>query len=174
MNHVYTTETLGKELKKEQKTLCKGFSNKNFKYIPVHWVKCQAKSGKLMFVANHTIVDWGTHSMWLSNCSDDINSTMCDYATQVAWDVTNTTMEHYHDRGLLGWLDSGMAPLILELSLINRLGLNNGTSGNLLWTLKTLGFGPDFSQGPIVATAIISFTRINHILYKPMFHFLLL
>ena len=132
MNHVYTTETLGKELKKEQKTLCKGFSNKNFKYIPVHWVKCQAKSGKLMFVANHTIVDWGTHSMWLSNCSEDITSSMCDYATQVAWDVTNTTMEHYHDRGLLGWLDSGMAPLILELSLINRLGLNNGTSGNLL------------------------------------------
>ena len=56
MNHVYTTETLGKELKKEQRTLCKGFTN-NFKYIPVHWDKCQAKSGKLMFIDNHTIVD---------------------------------------------------------------------------------------------------------------------
>ena len=53
MNHVYTTETLGKE----QRTLCKEFTNKNFKYIPVHWDKCQAKSGKLMFMANHTIVD---------------------------------------------------------------------------------------------------------------------
>ena len=37
-----------------------------------------------MFVANYTIVDWGPHSMWLTNCSDDINSTVCDYATQVA------------------------------------------------------------------------------------------
>ena len=33
VNHVYTTETLGKELRKEQRTLCKGFTNKNFKYI---------------------------------------------------------------------------------------------------------------------------------------------
>ena len=37
-----------------------------------------------MFVANYTIVDWGPHGMWLTNCSDDINSTVCDYATQVA------------------------------------------------------------------------------------------
>ena len=102
MNHVYITETLGKELKKEQRTLCKRFTNKNFKYIPVHWDKYQAKSEKLMFVANHTIVDWGPHGMWLSNCSYDINSTMADYVTQVTWKVTNTTMERYHDRGLLG------------------------------------------------------------------------
>ena len=83
VNHVYTTETLGKELGK-QRTLCKAFTNKNFKYTPVHWDRCQAKSGKLMFVANHTIVDWGPHGMWLSNCSGDINSTVRDYATQVA------------------------------------------------------------------------------------------
>ena len=62
VNHVYTTETLGKE----QRTLCKGFTYKNFKHTPVRWDKCQAKSGKLMFVANHTIVDWGPHGMWLS------------------------------------------------------------------------------------------------------------
>ena len=36
-----------------------------------------------MFVANYTIVDWGPYGMWLSNCSNDINSTMCDYVTQV-------------------------------------------------------------------------------------------
>ena len=35
MNHVYTTETLGKELGKEQRTLCKGFTYKNFTYTPV-------------------------------------------------------------------------------------------------------------------------------------------
>ena len=61
-------------------------------------------------MASHTIVDQGPHGMWLSNCSDDINSTVCDYATQVAWKVTNPMMEHYHDKGLLGWLDGGMAP----------------------------------------------------------------
>ena len=108
MNHVYTSETLGKELKKEQRTLCKGFTNKNFKYIPVHWDRCQAKSRKLMFMANHTMVDWEPHGIWLSNCSDDINSTMCDHVTQVSWKVTNTTVEHYYDRGLHGWLDDGM------------------------------------------------------------------
>ena len=69
-----------------------------------------------MFMANHTIVDWGPHGMWLSNFSDDINSTMYDYATQVVWKVTNTMMEHYHDKRLLGWLDGGMTrprPLIV-------------------------------------------------------------
>ena len=57
---------------------------------------------KITFVANHAIVNWGPHSMWLLNCSDDINNTMYDYITQVTWKVTNTTMEHYHDRGLPG------------------------------------------------------------------------
>ena len=65
-NHVNTTETLGKG----QKSLCKGFTYKNYS---CYWDRCQAKSGKLMFVANYTIVDWGSHGMWLSNCSDDIN-----------------------------------------------------------------------------------------------------
>ena len=63
-----------------------------------------------MFVANYTIVDWGPHGMWLSDCSDDINSTICDYAAQVAWKITNIMMKYYHDKGLLGWLDSGMVP----------------------------------------------------------------
>ena len=83
-------------------------------------------------------------------------------------------MEHYHDRGLLGWLDGGMAPLILESFLINRLGLSNGTLGNLLQASRNLGLGLDISQGLVVVIAIISFAIINHILYKPVFHFLLL
>ena len=95
---------------KEHRTLCKGFTYKNFTYTPVCWDKCQAKSGKLMFVANHTIVNWGPHGMWLSNCSEDVNCSVCDYATQVAWKINDTTMEHYHDKGLLRWLDSGLAP----------------------------------------------------------------
>ena len=36
-----------------------------------------------MFMANHTIVDWGLHGIRLSNCSDYINSTVCDYVTQI-------------------------------------------------------------------------------------------
>ena len=77
VNHVCTTETLGKELGKEQRKLYKGFTYKNFKYTPVRWDKCQAKSGKLIFVASHTIVDWEPHGVWLSNYSDDINSSVC-------------------------------------------------------------------------------------------------
>ena len=99
-NHVNTTETVGKG----QKSLCEGFTYKNFKYTLVHWDRCQAKSGKL--ILNYTIVDWRPHGRWLSNCSDDTNSTVCDYSTQVACKVTNTMMEHYHDKGLLGWLES--------------------------------------------------------------------
>ena len=69
-NHVNATKTLGKR----QKLKYKGFTYKDFKYTPVYWDKCQAKSGKLMFMDNYTIVDI---VIWLSNCSDDINI-MCD------------------------------------------------------------------------------------------------
>ena len=65
-----------------------------------------------MFVANHIILDWGPHGMWFSNCSEEVNSTVCDYVTQVTWKVTDTTMEHYHGKGLLGWLDGGLAPFV--------------------------------------------------------------
>ena len=63
-----------------------------------------------MFVANYTIVDWEPHSIRLSNCSDDINSTMCDYVIQVTQKITNSSMEHFHAKGLLGWLGGEMAP----------------------------------------------------------------
>ena len=79
-------------------------------------------SGKLMFMANHTIVDWRPHGMWLSNCSDDSNRTVYDYVTQTAWKVTNTTMEHYHDRGLLGWFDSGKVPPHPQIVLDKQIG----------------------------------------------------
>ena len=78
-------------------------------------------------MASHTSVDWGPHGMWLSNCSDDINSIVCDYVTQVAWKVTNTTMEQYRDKGLLGWLDGvEWHLLVLGLSSINKLGRTTG------------------------------------------------
>ena len=34
-----------------------------------------------------------------------ILTTLC-----VIWKVTDTMMEHYHDKGLLGWLDGVLAP----------------------------------------------------------------
>ena len=117
-NHVNTTKTL----RKGQKSLCKGFTYKDFKYTPVYWDRCQAKSGKLMFVANYTIANWGPHGMWLSNRSDDIKCVIWDYATQVAWKVTKTTMEHFHDKGLLGWLEGGMAPPHPQIILNKRIG----------------------------------------------------
>ena len=85
-----------------------------------------------MFMANYTIVDWGPHGIWLPNCSDNINSTVCDYATQVAWKVTNNTMEHYHEKDFLAGVTAKRHLLAPKSSSINRLGLNNGTSGNLL------------------------------------------
>ena len=57
-----------------------------------------------MFVANHTIVDWGLHGMGYLT-AQMILTTLC-----VIWKVTDTRMEYYHDIGLLGWLDLGLAP----------------------------------------------------------------
>ena len=49
-----------------------------------------------MFVANYTIVDWGPYGMWLSNFSDDINSTMCDSVTQVTWKCSIELLVIFH------------------------------------------------------------------------------
>ena len=92
------------------------------KHTPVHWDRCQGKSGKLMFVANYTIVDRGPYGMWLSNCSDDINSPMCHYVTHVTWKITNNSMEHFHYKGLLGWLDGGMASPCRHMVLNKQIG----------------------------------------------------
>ena len=43
VNHVYTAETLGKE----QRTLCKGFTYKNFTYTPVLWDKMASQIRKI-------------------------------------------------------------------------------------------------------------------------------
>ena len=158
---------------KEHRTLCKGFTYKNFTYTPVCWDKCQAKSGKLMFVANHIIVDWGPRGMWLSNCSEDVNCSVCDYATQVAWKINDTTMEHYHDKGLPGWFDGGLAPPRPRIILDKQSGPEQWDIWKLI-ALKNLGLVPDISQGQVVFIVTISFTIISHILYRLVSHFLLL
>ena len=38
------------------------------------------------------------------------------------WKINDTTMEHYHDKGLLGWLDGGMAPLHPRIFLNKQIG----------------------------------------------------
>ena len=68
----------------------------------------------------------------------------------------------------LGDLMVKWPPIILKSSLINRLGLNNETSKNLLQTPKNLGLRLDISQRPIIVIKTISFIIINHILYKPI------
>jgi len=139
VNHVYSTETLGKVLGKEQITLCKGFTYKNFTYTPVPWDKCQAKSAKLMFVANYTIVDQVPHGMWLSNCSKEVNSMVYYYVMQVTWKVTDTVMEHYHDKGLLGWLDGRLAPPCPKIVLDKRSGPEQWDIWKLAASTEELG-----------------------------------
>ena len=91
-----------------------------------------------MFVANYTIVDRGPHGMWLSNCSDDINGTMCDYVTQVTWKITNRSMDTSMTMDSLAGLTAEWHLLALKSSSNKKLGLNDGTSGNLLQILKNL------------------------------------
>ena len=83
-------------------------------------------------------------------------------------------MKHFHEKDSLAGLMVKYHLLTLKSSSINRLGLNNGTSGNLLRAPKNLGLRLDISERPIMVIVIISFTVIDHISYKPVFHLLLL
>ena len=126
-NHVNNTETLGKG---------KEFTYKNFKYISVHWDRCQAKSGKLMFVANYTIVDW--------------DPMVCSYLTvQMILIALYVIMllKQYGRLPILRWnvtkdflagLTVEWHPLALESSSINGLDLNNETFGSLPQAPKNL------------------------------------
>ena len=84
------------------------------------------------------------------------------------WSVTMT-------KGFLGGLMLGgfLGGPVLESPLIKRLGLNNGTSGNLPRAPKNLELGLDISWGPAVVIVTIPFVIIIHISYKLVFPFLL-
>ena len=127
-----------------------------------------------MFVANYSIVDWGPYGMWLSNFSDDINSTMYDSVTQVTWKITNSSMEHFHDKGLLGWLDGGMAPPRPQIVLNKQIGPEQWDIWKLATNTENLELGLDISQGPVIVIVTIPSIIIIHILYKLAFPFLLL
>ena len=100
-----------------------------------------------MFVANYTIVDRGPYGMWLSNCSDDINSPMCDYVTQVTWKITNNSMEHFHYKGLLGWLDGGMASPCRQMVLNKQIGPEQWDIWKLATNTEKLGTWTGYFTG---------------------------
>ena len=100
-----------------------------------------------MFVANYTIVDWEPYGMCLSNLSDNINSTMYDYVTQVTWKITNSSMEHFHDKGLLGWLDGGMAPPRPQLVLKRQIGPEQWDIWKLAASSEKLGTWTGYFTG---------------------------
>ena len=95
-----------------------------------------AKSENLMFMANHTFVDWGPHGIWLSNCSNDINSTICDYVTQEDYQQFNETLPW---KELLGWLDSEMTPSRPQIVLNKRIGPEQRDIWKLAASTEELG-----------------------------------
>ena len=127
-----------------------------------------------MFVASHTIVDWGPHGMWRSNCSEQVNSMVCDYVRQVTRKVTDTTMEHYHDIGLLGWLDGGLAPPCPRIVLDKQ----NGPEQWDIWTLaastEQLGTWTGHFTGTSHGHSNYFFRYNQSYLYRPVSHFPLL
>ena len=72
-----------------------------------------------------------------------ISTTLC-----VIWQVTDTTREHYYDKGLLEWLDRGLAPPRPRIVLDKQSGPEQWD----IWKLaastraqKNLELGPDIS-----------------------------
>ena len=114
-----------------------------------------------MFVANYTTVNWRPYGMWLSNCLDDINSTMCDYVTQVTWKITNSSMEHFHDKGLLGWLDGGMAPPCPQTVLNRQIGPEQWDIWKLATNIEKLGTWTRYFTGTSHSHSNYSF-HYNH------------
>ena len=72
-----------------------------------------------------------------------ILTTLC-----VIWKVTDTTMEHYYDKGLLEWLDHGLAPPRPRIVLDKQSGPEQWDIWKLAGSTrarKNLELGPDIS-----------------------------
>ena len=128
-----------------------------------------------MFVAYHIILDWGPRGMWFSNCSGEVNSTVCDYVIQVTWKVTDTTMEHYLGKGLLGWLDGGLAPppppgIVLD----KQIGPEKWDIWKLAASTRELGTWTRHFTGTSRGHSNYFFRYNQSYLYRPVSHFLLL
>ena len=55
------------------------------------------------------------------------------------WKVIDTTMEHYYDKGLLGWLDSGLVPPPSRIILDKQSGPEQWDIWKLAASTKKLG-----------------------------------
>ena len=98
---------------------------------------------------------------------------MCDYVTQVTWKITNCSMEHFHDKGLLGWLDGGMAPPRPQIVLRKQIGPEQRDIWKLAPNTEKLRTWTGYFTGTIVIVTIPAIIII-HILYKLVFPFFLL
>ena len=134
VNHVYTAEALGKQLGKEQRTLCKGFTYKNFPYTPVCWDKCQAKC---LWLIVQLLIGDPMVCGYLS--AQKMLTALCVTMLLMAWKINDTSMEHYHDKGLLGWLDSGLAPPRPRIVLDKQSGPEQWDIWKLAVSTKELG-----------------------------------
>ena len=80
-------------------------------------------------------------------------------------------MEHFHDKGLLGWLDGGMAPPRPQIVLNKQIGPEQWDIWKLATNTENLEPGLDISQGPVIVIVTIPSIIIIHILYKFAFPF---
>ena len=79
-------------------------------------------------------------------------------------------MEHFHDKGLLGWIDGGMAPPRPQIILSKQTGPEQWDIWKLSTNTENLELGLDISQGRVTVITIPSIIII-HILYKLAFPF---
>ena len=89
---------------------------------------------------------------------------LCVIVTQVTWKITNSSMEHFHDKGLLGWLDGGMAPPRPQLVLKRQIGPEQWDIWKRATNTEKLGTWTRYFTGTIVIVTIPSIIII-HILY---------
>ncbi|XP_027465208.1 endogenous retrovirus group K member 18 Env polyprotein-like isoform X1 [Zalophus californianus] len=106
-SEVNTTSTLGKF----DDPVCTTIFYKHYVFEPIYWSHCRGPHGKILMLNNRMVADWGPHGKFLNNCSEDVNSTICDYITNIRWNHTDHgTYTHHHTKGLMTWHEGGLAP----------------------------------------------------------------
>ena len=147
VNHVYTTETLGKELGKEEKIKNKKHCTKGLLIKTL--LIC-------LFIGTNVKPNKKNQCLWLIIQLLIGDPMVCGYLTAqmilttlcVIWKVTDTMMEHYYDKRLLEWLDRGLAPPPPKIVLDKQSGSEQWAIWKLAASIrapKNLELGPDIS-----------------------------
>ena len=68
-----------------------------------------------------------------------ILTVLCVIVTQVTWKITNSSVEHLHDKGLLGWLDSRILPPCPQIVLNKQIGPEQWDIWKLATSTEKLG-----------------------------------